>query len=318
VGGKPNLSRQDSWQSSLEGGGYETAKEELDESERLSGGAAADSRPAAEPAAGASSSSTSSSAASTSGTTDPIDNKWSCIDRAGGGGASASASGAADALSVASVPPSPAIPRAADDPEAVQDALKQVLHQADGRYSEQSFEEAHALLLTQARRSPRSSPPRLHPRRRLLLRCPPLLPSSPPPPWPPAPPAPHRLDLQVEVGGAEVAWRLARICKEIAQVAGATGGAAGKARERELLLEGLKYAEEALKADGAPTGESSNPRLRPPTAALQLTLARCLGADQSRQPLRDAQVVRDPGVAHLRLRGHQGDHPEVLRVQAAL
>ena len=171
VGGKPNLSRQDSWQSSLEGGGYETAKEELDESERLSGGAAADARPAAEPAAGASSSSTSSSAASTSGTTDPIDNKWSCIDR--GSGASASASGAADALSLASVPPSPAIPRAADDPEAVQDALKQVLHQADGRYSEQSFEEAHALLLTQARRSPRSSPPSLHPRRRLLLRCPP-------------------------------------------------------------------------------------------------------------------------------------------------
>ena len=56
---------------------------------------------------------------------------------------------------------------------------------------------------------------------------------------------------QLGVGGAEVQWRLARICKELAQLAGSTGGAAGKAQERELLLEGLRYATAALEADGA-------------------------------------------------------------------
>lgn len=208
------ISRQDSWQSSLEGGGYETATEELLEEPQSAGTTPkkpAEPRPATAEGGGVSGGGVSDADAA---------NKWSCVTMQHGGPPSCGPSAAASSdtlratasaehehLSIASVPPSPAAPRTANDPEsagAVLDALKQALHKADQRYAEQRFEEAHALLLA-----------------------------------------------QLGVGGAEVQWRLARICKELAQVAGATGGAAGKAQERELLLEGLRYATAALGADDA-------------------------------------------------------------------
>lgn len=218
------ISRQDSWQSSLEGGGYETATEELIEEPQSAGTTPkqpAEPRPAtAEPLASRSTpSSTVAGGVSACGVSDTdAANKWSCVTMQHGGPLSCDPSGSASSdtlrvtasaeqLSIASVPPSPAAPRTANGPEsagAVLDALKQALHKADQRYAEQRFEEAHALLLT-----------------------------------------------QLSVGGAEIQWRLARICKELAQVAGGTGGAAGKAQERELLLEGLRYATAALEADDA-------------------------------------------------------------------
>jgi len=216
VSSKGGISRQGSWQSSLEGGGYETATEELliEDSERSLASVPpkkAEPRPAAaeSPVSSPKGSMASSTAGSLlgGGVSDPdAANKWSCVTSCGPSGTvpsnSPHATASAEHLSIASVPPSPAVLRPTNEPEsadAVRDALKQVLHQADQRYAEQCFEEAHALLLT-----------------------------------------------QLAVGGADVQWRLARICKELAQLAQLAGG---KARERELLLEGLRYATAALEAD---------------------------------------------------------------------
>ena len=139
------ISRQDSWQSSLEGGGYETATEELFE-EPLSAATTpkkpADPRlAAAEPLASRSTpSSMAGGGVSGGGVSDPdAANKWSCVTMQHGGPPSCGPSGSATSdtlrstpsaehLSIASVPPSPAAPRPANDPEsagAVLDALKQ-------------------------------------------------------------------------------------------------------------------------------------------------------------------------------------------------
>ena len=65
-------------------------------------------------------------------------NKWSCVTSCGPSGAASSSFDAGllattsdEHLSIASVPPSPAVPRPANDPEsaaAVLDALKQAAH----------------------------------------------------------------------------------------------------------------------------------------------------------------------------------------------